>query len=185
MNTKAQTVRDAGKAPHIAITASQMRKQRAQRRKERDERSRGYDIRKLEERERAASVASDSPNTRQGQAQHSPLPWKLEIKNGSATIIDGNGDISTPLTDIELGWTDTSTGNYSSPDIDAEILQRIVRAVNNVEQLAEALRDAIKEIHDCAEDCMTEAKARKWLEDNEPYWSAKSALASYEKDQQL
>ena len=68
MNTKAQTVRDAGKAPHIAITASQMRKQRAQRRKERDERSRGYDIRKLEERERAASVASDSPNTRHGQA---------------------------------------------------------------------------------------------------------------------
>ena len=51
MNTKAQTVTDAGNAPRVAVTASQMREQRAQRRKERDERTRGYDLRKLEERE--------------------------------------------------------------------------------------------------------------------------------------
>jgi hypothetical protein len=77
------------------------------------------------------------------QAQHSPLPWRLEVKNGTATIYDARGWV-TPIVDMELGWTDTSTGNYHDPDTDASFYQFIIKAVNaypHAQRLAEALKE--------------------------------------------
>lgn len=63
--------------------------------------------------------------------------WKVEIKNGYGTIVDENGSFVGPLVDLELGWTDTNTGNYVDPDAEAAILHQIVREHNQAIEDAE------------------------------------------------
>jgi len=59
-------------------------------------------------------------------------PWKVEIVNGYATVLDCLGDPVPELTDIELGWTDTTTGNYHSPEEALERIEFIIEMVNGV-----------------------------------------------------
>ena len=56
--------------------------------------------------------------------------WKVEIKGNTATVLDEHGSFVGPLVDLELGWTDTQTGNYVDPDAEAAILHQIVREHN-------------------------------------------------------
>lgn len=60
----------------------------------------------------------------------SPTPWRIEEKNGYATVYDAEGQVVPLLTDLELGWTDTDTGNYVDPQGDYAVLEKIVHAVN-------------------------------------------------------
>ena len=66
-----------------------------------------------------------------------PRPWTLEREGYYATIHDANGQIVGPLVDLGLGWTDTSTGNYSDPHADADVLAFIVEVVNEHTSLTE------------------------------------------------
>jgi len=43
-------------------------------------------------------------------------PFTMKCKDNHASIMDGNGYWIPELTDIELGWTDTETGPYNSPE---------------------------------------------------------------------
>lgn len=63
-----------------------------------------------------------------------PRPWRLSFDevNDEATVLDASGTAVPVLTDIPLGWTDTTTGNYHSPETDVAILQAIVEAVNRL-----------------------------------------------------
>ena len=62
-------------------------------------------------------------------------PFKLEVVNSYGTILDAV-DSPTLIQDIELGWTDTSTGAYVDPEEDAQFLQRIVDSLNSSPSLA-------------------------------------------------
>lgn len=69
-------------------------------------------------------------------------PWRIEFEpSGYATVYDSENNIVSLLTDLELGWTDTQTGNYHSPDADADHLKRIVKACNAHYELLEALEE--------------------------------------------
>lgn len=57
-------------------------------------------------------------------------PFKLDIRMGYATVYDGNDEYIPELVDIELGWTDTSTGIYVSPAEAEGRLQDIVDLMN-------------------------------------------------------
>jgi hypothetical protein len=64
-----------------------------------------------------------------------PTPWTIEIDGSYATVFDANKERHPELMDIELGWTDRTTGNYHSPEEAAGRLYEIVDAVNNHERL--------------------------------------------------
>jgi hypothetical protein len=59
-----------------------------------------------------------------------PTPWRIERRGNDATVYDAAGEPVSLLTDMPLGWTDTSTGSYHDPEADYEIVERIVVAVN-------------------------------------------------------
>ncbi len=72
--------------------------------------------------------------------KHTPTPWRIKYEaNGFATVYDANNNIVPELTDVELGWTDTSVGNYHSPEQAAERLEKIVRAMNAINPRVKAL----------------------------------------------
>jgi len=106
----------------------------------------------------AASVASDSPNTGHGQAQHSPL--KLCQDKLGLTHPPGQWEIYSDNSPVWIAHF-----------LDKKQAKRFLRAVNNVERLAEALREAMPILGSPFAE-FTGAKARKL---------ARSALADYEK----
>ena len=73
---------------------------------------------------------SATPTTEAPLGLGCPEPWTLEEKSGFATAYDANHNMVPELTDIELGWTDTTTGIYYSPEEAFERLSRIIACVN-------------------------------------------------------
>jgi hypothetical protein len=59
-----------------------------------------------------------------------PGNLRLEVKGGHATVFDQDGQVIPELCDIELGWTDTSTGPYVDPAKRAEFLAELVKRWN-------------------------------------------------------
>ena len=93
-------------------------------------------------------------------------PWKVEIVSGYATVLDCLGDPVPELTDIELGWTDTTTGNYHSPEEALERIEFIVKRINSWADLLTALH-CIRQffssntvIYEIADTAITTAKER-------------------------
>ena len=79
-----------------------------------------------------------------------PTPWVIERKGDYATVFDSAGKVVPLLTELDLGWTDTETGNYIDPQGDYDILERIVKAVNSyasnqatIRELVEALAERV------------------------------------------
>jgi hypothetical protein len=72
--------------------------------------------------------------------EHTPTPWTLERDRTYATIKDANGDVIPMFTDIELGWTDTTTGPYASPEDDLALLEHIVLAANLHDDMVQACK---------------------------------------------
>jgi len=87
-----------------------------------------------------ASVASDSPNTRHGQAQRSPLPWDYDYDRQYDRFAIRSK--ATGSFGHFQGWSADGVTTEAEDKANAAF---IVRAVNNVERLAEALRDCITE----------------------------------------
>ena len=87
--------------------------------------------------------------------KHAPEPWTLEIKGQTATIYDATGNVIGILADIELGWTDSSTGHYHNPEDDVGLLKLILACVNGCaglnpaayRQVVEALKKAQEDIN--------------------------------------
>lgn len=75
------------------------------------------------------------------------LPLRLEVDKSCATIYDARGVLIPEIVDIELGWTDTSTGNYSSSEEAKERLEFIVTACNSHDELVEALKECMYRLH--------------------------------------
>lgn len=65
-----------------------------------------------------------------------PRPWTIERVSNYATVRDATKQPIPMLSDIELGWTDTSTGPYHDPDSEYEELESIVVAVNAYKRTA-------------------------------------------------
>jgi hypothetical protein len=59
-----------------------------------------------------------------------PRPWRIDRQGDYCTVTAANGTNVPMLTDVELGWTDTSTGPYVDPDKEHAELESILRAVN-------------------------------------------------------
>lgn len=67
-----------------------------------------------------------------------PLPWTVEPDqqaHGYATVRAANGAAVPFLIDIELGWTDTSTGAYYDPAMAYDDLCKIIAEVNRAERI--------------------------------------------------
>jgi len=118
----------------------------------------------------AASVASDSPNKRQGQAQHSPLPWMVgkSYHTSNRAVLCKHGEM--------IAMIYTLANHKCTEEKDDANAAFIVRAVNNVELLAEACK----------------ARLNEWHSDNQNFTRAepaslemmRAALKAYEKGKQ-
>lgn len=88
---------------------------------------------------------------------HEKLPWGID-DGILSSVCDADGDLVAPfLTEIEMGWTDTSTGNYRCPETDFAILKRIVCCVN----ACSTLKDPEKELSELVESAR-ELVERGW-----------------------
>ena len=73
-----------------------------------------------------------------------PTPWVIERKGDYATVFDSAGKVVPLLTELDLGWTDTETGNYIDPQGDYDILERIVKAVNSYASNQATIRELVE-----------------------------------------
>ena len=58
------------------------------------------------------------------------------------------------------------------------VLAQFAKVIAQRDELLAAAKDLADEVKACARDCMSEAKARRWLEDNERYVSGRAAIAN-------
>jgi hypothetical protein len=69
--------------------------------------------------------------------------------------------------------------NETKSQLDAYSIE-LAKTHTHAERLAEALKLMRRELATCARDCMTEAKAMRWTDDNAADISAREALAAWE-----
>lgn len=114
------------------------------------------------------SLLPQRANTEDNQAKstgHTPGPWTS----------NEDGQIQSKELNNYGNWIVATIGRPMSEQDHAN-----ARLIAAAPELLEACKAAIKEIKNCARDCMTEAEARRWLEDNEAYWMAWSAIKEAE-----
>lgn len=75
-----------------------------------------------------------------GSSIHEPV--RLEVSHGYATVYDASNCPVAGLCDVELGWTDTQTGPYVSPEGCADQIRRIVACVNACVGVATAVLES-------------------------------------------
>jgi hypothetical protein len=89
-------------------------------------------------------------------------PFRLDVEKGYATVYNGNNLYVPELTDIELGYTDTATGDYVSS---AEVLERL-KGIVTLMNLGWAKHiDSLKEITESGDAdklSNTEKSLAKW-----------------------
>lgn len=114
-----------------------------------------------------AAVASSVAKTPQGKPgakpAHTPWHWNEETAHRRAKVLDsGNLEI------CDVYGIDRETRNTNA------------RLIAAAPELLQALKRCVDEIKALANDCLTQAKARQWLENCEPYWNGKSAIQKAE-----